>query len=142
MTALRSELARLALRDHAQPRLARGEMGKARHAAERSRGPCEEDGAATERHKTACRLTAYQESAERVQAPEVLESRGVHLPEIDLLVVAGIIGDEIGGTAIPVARYCGIEQPGDVLLPRRIYRKGGRAAPPPPGPRLQPLPPF
>src|SRR5258708_28737302 len=96
MNALRSELARHALRDHAQTRLARGEMGKARHAAERSRGPCEEDGAATERHKTACRLPAYQESAARVQGPEGLESRGVHLPESPLLALAGIIDHQIG----------------------------------------------
>src|SRR5579863_454760 len=35
MNTLWSELARHALRDHAQTRLARGEMGKARHAAKR-----------------------------------------------------------------------------------------------------------
>src|SRR6267378_8245877 len=60
--ALRSELSRHALRDHAQARLARAEMGKARHAAKRTRGSREEDRASTEGYETPRRLTAHQKA--------------------------------------------------------------------------------
>src|SRR5262245_43839329 len=82
MDAERAIFARHALGDHAQPRLGRGEMGKARLAAEARRGAGEEDGAASPGHEPARRLAPDKESAEAAHPPEILELRRRRLAEI------------------------------------------------------------
>src|SRR5204862_4171486 len=120
MHAQRPELARHALRDHAQPGLGDGELGKSRFAAQAARRTGEDHRAAPEGDEPTGRLAPDEEAGEAADAPEILELLGGELAEVDALIVAGVEDDDIGRLAPATRRHRPIEQGDDVALARRI----------------------
>src|ERR1700746_1179768 len=103
-------------------------MRDARRAAQAGGGAGEDDRPAAERCQSPRRLAADQKAAKTADAPELLELLGAQLAEIDALIVAGIVDEDVGGIASVARGHRPIKQAHDFVLARRVDRDGFGAA--------------
>src|SRR5215471_8912753 len=129
MDAQRPVLARHALRNHAKAGLGGREMRESRLAAQACGSAGEDNGAAPEGDEPARRLATNQKAAEAADSPEILELCRRQLAEINAPIVAGVEDDEARRLTSVAWRHRPIEEPNDIILPRRVHHHGFGAAP-------------
>src|SRR5579859_1998991 len=126
MEALGAEFARHALRQHAQARLGRRELGESGFAAQAARCAGEQHRAAPKRREPARGLASHQETAVAADPPKVLEHLRRHLAEIHLAIVARVIGHEVECIESGAGSHCAIEQMNNIVFARRVHNGGLR----------------
>src|SRR5258708_2012822 len=126
--ALRAKFARHALCQHAQAGLGRCEVGESGFAAQAARCAGEQYRAAPQWNEPARRFPSHQEAAEAADAPEVFEHFRRQVAEIQLAVVACVVGDKVERIPSGAGRRGAIEQANDILFACRVRQYRFRAA--------------